>query len=1472
MEINPIAGIDIGTTTIACVLMDGSGSVFFRDYSFHNGNIYAALEKLILKFPVQHLATIGVVAEKGREFFRTGVEVNEQIAIIEGVKRHVPNPGAIVNMGGETFGLILFDRNGQYKKYITNSACAAGTGSFLDQQAARLGLSGSAELSELAVTYQGTPPKIATRCAVFAKTDLAHMQQQGYGLPAIAAGLCHGVALNIVNTLFHGVEIFPPVVAAGGVSKNKRVLRYLEEESGTPLQNLPDSEYMGAIGAAAAASGQRNIQKQRNSIAVKGLLQRATLSKTYYYPPLSWTNAHGHLTPPQKMGKGSIFGTNGRIQDYLARQSYTQHDVEVDIYEGLCRNTLIDCYLGIDTGSTSTKAALMNPDRVVLAGLYTRTAGQPVAALQKITRAIEGMEKRFAIRFSLPGTGVTGSGRRFIQKVARAEYRVDEITAHARAAYHLKPEIDTIFEIGGQDAKFTVMHNGTVTFSVMNYVCAAGTGSFIEEQARWLGVPLNEYAALAEGHSAPLISDRCTVFMQRDLNHLLSLGYSREELLAAALHSVRDNYLSKVAHVNKIGQHCAFQGATAKNHALVMAFEQKLKRPIYVSKFCHITGALGVCLKMADAALTGKSCFRKDLHTEKIIAGEYVCGYCNNHCKVKTIEIDGESLGWGYLCGRDEKDPAYRKKERPGFDLLRDHRKVFDISEVSRDDNKYKDNSRSKTPEGVRWFHEFKQGGIRSVVRRPGISLGRIRNRIQFNLLEMRNEIFSSGIMHRQEKTSRTPSLKIGLPAALTMIEYLPLWEVFFKRLGFSTIVSSTLESHVTSGKEIRGADYCSPVTDYHGHIKDLAPKVDYIFYPQLFENGIENEEKAYCYYSHYAVPMLHNIPGLDLCQKMISPVLNLNRNIDETIRTVYIHLPDAIKIKTRFPMVEDAFSLAWDWFHERKADLQYLFRDQVGASNDIGVVIMGRPYLILNRALNKGIPDKLAEMGIQSFSMDMVPVAEENLDAAKDFIRLNHWHYGNQIIKTAETVAQTERLFPVYVTAFKCAPDSFIIEYFKAIMDYYRKPYLILQMDEHEAAEGYDTRLEAACETFRSFRGADKQKRPPTITFKNVFEDKTYLLPGYDMLSARLIQGAFAHAGIRALVIEQTPDTISQSLRINDGQCLPVSILTQGIQHTIQRHGLNPEECVFFCNSEAELSCNLPQYPVMIKQNLEKMGNGMKKVDILVTRFLPTDLPVALVYEIYMAYALAGLVQRIVHKIRPREKTAGSTDSRLCLASERLFECFASGESKEDAFRQVVADFLGIDTRDGHLPQVGIVGDLYVRDNEVFNQDLIRHCEKAGAEVVTLPFIDTINLLVEIHFQNQWEHGRYIHLLRDKVAYNMLMVFSRKLNEIALPVLTDRPCGLSHDPVYYLQKHFFTIRHGGETCENLLKVYYLKENYPEMKLIINVNPIFCCPGLISEAIYRKVEKETGIPIVSITYDGTRTDKNKVLNPYLYFI
>lgn len=1440
-EQSGVLGIDIGSLSMAVVLLDADGSLVYQQYLQHNGHIQPVLANALGKLPCAQVNALGVVAEKGREFFCTGIEVNEQVAIIEGVKRDRPNVRTILSIGGENFGLILFSEQGRYQKYISNSACAAGTGSFLDQQALRLGLSGSEELSRLAGQYGGEPPKIATRCAVFAKTDLIHIQQQGYGLDAIAAGLCAGVAQNICDTLMHGVLPQQPMVAVGGVSKNRPVIQCIQNLIQVPILVPHHSEIIGALGAASIAQAQASDASC--SVHIDALMDTRPVKRSYFYAPLAESG---------KPAGGDFPG-----------QSFTLGEVEVDIYSSLQAAGVHNSYLGLDIGSTSTKAVLMGQQGRPLLGMYTRTKGQPIAALQQLTRTLQAVEHQHGTRFAIMSSGTTGSGRKFIQRVARADYTVDEITAHARAAWHLNPEIDTIIEIGGQDAKFTVMHRGNVIFSVMNYVCAAGTGSFIEEQAKRLNVSLDHYAALALDAQAPLISDRCTVFMERDLNRLLSQGYHKTELLASVLHSVRDNYLTKVAHVNKIGQCIAFQGATAKNAALVSAFEQKLGQPIYVSQYCHLTGALGVCLKLADTMNLTSSCFRRDLHEEVIGVDEYVCEFCSNHCKIKQIEIDKETLGWGYLCGRDESNKGFRKKTQTGFDLLHMHRRIFDVDLAAQ---------ASHDPRTVKLFHEFKQGGIKAIIRRPELSLSHLRNRIQFNVLELRTEIFSSGIVSKDNGNKVQAGTRVGLPRTLTMLEYLPLWELFFKLLGFEPVLSGTEPDLIQLGREIRGAEYCVPITEFHGHIKILSGRTDWIFFPQMFETSNEGAKKYYCYYSHFAVPVVRNILGRDVADRLISPLLNMNDALDDTIREIYLCLPEGLREQTSFKRVDESFRVARDWFGERKRDLQTFFTDQLGEANDISVALLGRPYMILNPVLNQGIPLKLSALGIQSFFMDMIPEDESLLDLARDFTKINHWHYGHEIIKKAEIVARTPGLFPIFVTAFKCSPDSFILAHFKRIMDYHGKPYLILQLDDHSASEGYDTRIEAAIETFRSHQDGAPRTPRPSIQLKRAFEDKIYLLPAYDHLQASLVQAAFRHAGIETRLVPQTPDIITCGLQYNDGQCLPISSISLGIQQVIESEGLDPKEVVYFSNTDVDIACNLPQYPVMIKQVLEKLGNGLDQVDVLVARFLPTDLPIELMYNIYMAYVLTGLLQKMTHSIRPREQQPGQTNQVLARSRDRLVECYVQGLTKETVFQDIVSDYQAIERRARALPQVGIVGDLFVRDNDTYNQHLVEVIEGAGAEVVTVPFIESIGLYADVVFRAQWVYGKYLDLLTNKVLFNTLSLFGSRLKEMARPILGSTECRLKHAPETYLKDYFLDLRHGGETVENLLKVFYLKETYAQLKFIINVNPIFCCPGLISEAIYKRVESDIDIPILSILYDGTQADKNRVLKPYLHYL
>ncbi|MGB9438623.1 MAG: acyl-CoA dehydratase activase, partial [Desulfobacterales bacterium] len=662
-----ILGIDIGSVSIGIAAISPGKELVGNAYGFHHGAIVDTLKNMLDDF---NLSAIGAVAATTStpSILKLDGKYDNRVSIIAACRHFHEEIGSILLVGGEKFGLIQFDAAGNYLHFKANTSCAAGTGSFLDQQAVRLNLAGIAQLSEIAFSNTGVIPKIASRCAVFAKTDLVHAQQEGYTLAEICDGLCHGLAKNIVDTAFAGQKPNGPVIFTGGVAQNRAVVRHIEDMIG--LKVKIEKTLYGAAGAALSLlqdmSNDRLSAARAGSVisSVDQLLVQRPVNKTYYHAPLTL-----------QLSDYPDFDRHQRYE-FQWTDSENPYPVEVDIYQTLDSGALYTIYLGFDIGSTSTKAVMTGSNQTVLAGFYTRTAARPVAAVQNIFAAIADLADKKALTLQVIGAGTTGSGRKFAGKIIGADLIVDEITAHARAACQLNPQVDTIIEIGGQDSKFTTLKDGTVTFSIMNAVCAAGTGSFIEEQAQKLGCPLDEFSNRTENQRSPLASDRCTVFMERDLNHYLNEGFDVNEVLASVLHAIRENYLTKVAIENNIGKTILFQGATAKNKALVAAFEQRLKKPIQVSRYCHLTGALGTAILLSEQKIASTKFRGLDLHTQKIPIQSEVCELCTNHCKITLADVAGERVAYGFLCGRDYDSAQYVSNNLSGFDLLRERKKA----------------------------------------------------------------------------------------------------------------------------------------------------------------------------------------------------------------------------------------------------------------------------------------------------------------------------------------------------------------------------------------------------------------------------------------------------------------------------------------------------------------------------------------------------------------------------------------------------------------------------------------------------------------------------------------------------------------------------------------------------------------------------------------------------------------------------
>lgn len=637
----PRVGLDVGSLYVKGVLLSESGlkpdKKFFRP---HQGDPATSVREAFEELGVLNREIfLGVTGVNAGLLEGVKEPLNPVRALRAAVLAYLPGTRNIIDVGGCSVTLVRLDEEGEFVSYTTNSLCAAGTGSFLDEQAERLG-----------VSYDEThrfgrikdPPSIATRCAVFAKTDLIHRQQEGYSREELWSGLCKGMTNTFMQILLRGGRLEGKAVVTGGVALNEEIMRWLNDKFGDTIECFPEPVFAQAIGCALAAD--------EAPVILPGEL---VLKKT-------GGRKEGGARPPLVLRRT-------RYPDMSVPEEWLdEHGTEVRIHKRIAGE--IGVYVGIDVGSTSTKLALVDEKEDVVLDLYRKTSGDPIGATRLLFRAMQDIERRKSTSFKILGAASTGSGRRLVGKLVGADLIVNEITAHATGTLKVDPEIETIFEIGGQDSKYVYLKNGRMSQCNMNYVCAAGTGSFIEEQTNKLGFSVKEVGGRVMELEAPPSSERCTVFMEQDLNDLLARGYRKEEALAAVMYSVAQNYLTKVVGKRPVSpSKIFFQGATARNKALVAAFENILGREIVVSPLCHIMGAYGAAL-LTKRSLKSQTTFRGlDLLYKDIALSYERCELCANHCKITYAQFEGEEErpSWGYMCGRDPDDKG--KKKVAGF-------------------------------------------------------------------------------------------------------------------------------------------------------------------------------------------------------------------------------------------------------------------------------------------------------------------------------------------------------------------------------------------------------------------------------------------------------------------------------------------------------------------------------------------------------------------------------------------------------------------------------------------------------------------------------------------------------------------------------------------------------------------------------------------------------------------------------------
>ncbi len=666
MSISYFLGIDIGSVALKIAAVNKNGELKYSLYRRLHGQprdvLCESLDHLKQNLDTDSIAALVSTGNGGKIVHNHlgGEFINEIVALSNATDKLIPQANTVIEMGGADSKLLCFNRTAgklALADFAMNSLCAAGTGSFLDQQANRLDVSIENEFGQLAVKSKN-PPRIAGRCSVFAKSDMIHLQQIATPDYDIVAGLCYAVARNFKSAIARGKKIIKPIAFVGGVASNLGMIKAFEDilelDNGELI--IPDDHRIFcAYGAAlTAAAKEFGNQFDLNGLEKDSLAERDASIKTrerlvFEYPD----KKHYSTTLTIKRGP------------------------EQKVTEG---------YLGIDIGSLSTNLVVLDRDKNVVARRYLMTAGRPIEAVRK---GLKEIGDEIGHDFKILGCGTTGSGRYLIGDFVGGDIVRNEITAQARAAIQIDPRVDTIFEIGGQDSKYISIDNGVVVDFEMNKACAAGTGSFLQEQAEKLDIQINkEFGERALQASCPVgCGERCTVFMESDLTAYQQAGVEKDDLVAGLAYSIASNYLTRVVQKRRIGDHIFFQGGVAWNQGVVAAFEQIVGKSVTVPPHHDVTGAIGAALIAMERPGEHVSRFRGfDLSSRKYTVESFTCEDCSNMCEIRKVTIEGEEpLYYGSRC---EKFDTETKADQDRFDFYKFRERLLYSSAFKTDENR----------------------------------------------------------------------------------------------------------------------------------------------------------------------------------------------------------------------------------------------------------------------------------------------------------------------------------------------------------------------------------------------------------------------------------------------------------------------------------------------------------------------------------------------------------------------------------------------------------------------------------------------------------------------------------------------------------------------------------------------------------------------------------------------------------------
>lgn len=1353
-------GVCLGASRITAVKLksNGSGEVERSEFSrYHGGRVKDTLSQILNDNGLDSTNT----AVTGRKFKSLvtlpKISEPEAVELAYGALRDDHDEHqAVVSAGGETFMVYKLNKEGKITAVYTGGKCASGTGEFFKQQVKRIGM----DLDEIPdLKNVEDPYRLSGRCSVFCKSDCTHALNKGEKKEKVLAGLSKMMADKIIELL--GKAEASEIMLVGGTARNKNMVRFLKKR--LKRVTVPrEFEYFEALGTAIWAadnnighSGEKIFKKNKNSFET--------------LPPLS--------------------DSAGNVTFHPAREDRAQKQDS--------------CILGVDVGSTTTKAVLIRQeDAACLGKVYLRTDGNPVKAARKCYSVLN--DKTSGKDIAITGHAVTGSGRQIVALHGKSDCVVNEIIAHAEAALYFDSDVDTVFEIGGQDAKYTRITSGVPSDYAMNEACSAGTGSFLEEAAKEsLGIRTTDIAQNAMNGKNPVnFNDQCAAFIGSDIKNAIQEGVSKEDISAGLVYSICMNYSNRVKGSRPDGEKIFMQGGVCYNRAVPTAMASLTGKDIIVPPDPGLMGAFGVALIARKKIIKGKM-KEKDISLQNLSGREikyrkpFICRGgkqdCDRKCSISVVEIEGDKFPFGGVCNRFDnllKDESFNAKE---LDLASAREKLL-----------YEENFGKKNT----------------------------------------------------EKPARG---RIGINRSLNNIILMPLFTKFFGELGFDVILP---EDPDPKGTEKQSAAFCYPVELSHKYIYSLIREdIDYIYLPHVKSLHVAGglDRNVSCVLAQGEPYCLKAAFSELRSDKVLSPVLNFTNGLHEAEKEF---IKTGKKLGASRKEAKQAYAAAIknqeDFNRKVKEMGSGVLRELQENPDSRALVIFGRPYNAFSSDANMAITRKLATRGEKVITIDMLPLEDTPAPSSM------YWATGQVIMKAAQLVAQNSQLFGVYITNFSCGPDSFLTGYFRRKMK--SKPSLILELDSHSADAGIDTRVDAFLDIINGYSeiqessNNEKKKsdkyRPAKINYKKseitvtdssgknrqLFDKNVRILvPSMGRLVTKGFVNALKYCGLNA---SAAPEPGENELRRAKSfstckECLPLQ-LTLGTLLNYVSNGRDKEEVLIYFMPESDGPCRFGQYSVLMENLIKEMK--IENVALL----SPTS-----------TNSYAGISPRFARKAWQAFVTADTLDciynSLLALAEDKetALKKFSQEEEKIftairklpwNDFKKVLAasalEFSKIPLKTNYedAPKALLAGEIYVRNDAFSRRNLIEKLAERGIVTRISPAYEWL-YYTDYCVQNNLDIQK--PTTKEKLSNRIEGIYRKHIEKQVKKALSDS--GLcDHTPVdvaKYIKASENSISPylTGEAGLTVGSAY--AEIIDEVSGVISVGPFGCMPGRLSESI-----------------------------------